>query len=220
MNTSLPDTGYRHPVRGTSEYAHFFGVDGKIPCAEASFLSLHLRGYMASPDSKTRAYTARYTEFYPLISSIVYSRIHDPETTHDLCQEIFLRYYTKFEEVENHRAWLIGTANFVVLEHYRKKKGTTVDIDGMEEILEEIRPAGTGETRIMIEEALENPDNFGSEKNRVLFDLIAIHDFTFKEAGRNLGISEPQARYRFNAVAVKLVAYFRKKGIRGMEELL
>lgn len=220
MNTSHRSPQRRLPERKTTGINPFLRVDENRPASLFCTKRFHTRGQMASPDAKTRDYTARYTDYYPLIASVVYSRIKDPETTHDLCQEIFLRYYTKFEEVENHRAWLLGTANFVLLEHYKKRKADHVDIEDVEESLEDAHPSAAGETKLILQEALSDPENFGDEKSRVLFDLIAVHDYTFTEAAKNLGITVPQARYRFNAVAGRIISYFRSRGIRGMEELL
>jgi RNA polymerase sigma factor (sigma-70 family) len=175
---------------------------------------------MALPDPKTKAYTQMYTDFYPLVSAVVFSRIRDKDATHDICQEIFIRYYQKFEEVENHRQWLMGTIKYVLLEFYRKSKGDSVDIDSVVNDVKMTFVNGFRDTRLMIEEALENIENFGDEKNRILFELIAVHGYSYREAGENLGITEHKARYWYNIVVEKLMDHFRKKGIHGLEELL
>ncbi|HEY1407167.1 MAG TPA: sigma-70 family RNA polymerase sigma factor [Spirochaetota bacterium] len=175
---------------------------------------------MALPDSKTKAFTEMYTDFYPLISNVVFSKLRDRDVTHDICQEVFIRYYMKFEEVDNHRRWLLNAVNYVLLEYYRKTKGDHIDINSIIDDVSMSFVNGFRDTRLMIEEALEEIENFGSEKNRILFNLIAIYNYTYKEAGENLGLSEHQARYWYNIVVDKLMAHFRKKGIHSMEELL
>jgi len=175
---------------------------------------------MPLPDAKTKEYTEMYTSFYPLISNVVFSKLRDFDATHDICQEVFLRYFEKFSEVENHRRWLLNTVNYVILEHYRKTKGNHVDIDSVIENVSLSFVNGFRDTRLMIEDALDNIDNFGSEKNRAIFELIAVHNYSYKEAGTNLGLTEHQTRYRYNMVVDRLMDHFKKRGIHGMEDLL
>src|SRR5512145_2910442 len=114
---------------------------------------------MALPDSKTKAYVERYTEFYPLISNVVFAKLRDRDTTHDICQEIFIRYYVKFDEVENHRRWLLNAVRYVLLEHYRKTNGSQVDIDSVSDDVSMSFVNGFRDTRLMIEEALDDIEN-------------------------------------------------------------
>lgn len=79
---------------------------------------------------------------------------------------------------------------------------------------------GFRDTRLMIQEALESEDNFADENDRVLFELVASYDFTYREAGEELGMSERQAKYRFGLAVRRMAEHFRKKGVEKLEDLL
>ena len=72
----------------------------------------------------------------------------------------------------------------------------------------------------MIEQALEDTGNFQDEKDKILFELISIDNFTYKEAGAQTGLTERQVRYRYNLTVERLVKYFQARGIKSLEDLL
>jgi RNA polymerase sigma factor (sigma-70 family) len=165
-------------------------------------------------------FTEAYNRYYASIFSVIYSRTRNADDTSDLCQEVFTRFFEKFETVENHRKWLFGTMRNVLLEYYRRKYGKDVDVDEVFNDISVTFVNGFRDTRLLIEEVLACGENYEDETDMILFDLIALYGFTYHEAGTQLGISQRQARYRYGIIVKRIVDLFRKKGIHSLEELL
>ncbi|MCP4132365.1 MAG: sigma-70 family RNA polymerase sigma factor [bacterium] len=171
-------------------------------------------------NKKVAQYTEIYNTMLPLVFRTVQTKVADLDEAGDICQEVFFRFYEKFEEVENHRKWLLGTTRYVVLEYYNRKTNKNVDINDFMQDINLTFVNGFKDTRIMIEEALEDMENFKNEEERTLFELIAVNNLTYKKAGKYLGISEGKVRYRYEVIQQKLLKYFNKKGINSLEDLL
>jgi len=169
---------------------------------------------------KTEHFTEAYSNYYALVFSSIYSRVGNPEEASDICQEVFIKFYEKLNEIENSRKWLLGALRLSVFEYYRRKGKKDSFIDAMFQDIGLSFVNGFRETRLIIEEAFEDVDTFRDEKEKVLFDLIAIHDYTYREAGRELGYSERQARYRYGLIVDRLTHCLRKQGIHRLEDLL
>ncbi|MBN1498447.1 MAG: sigma-70 family RNA polymerase sigma factor [Spirochaetes bacterium] len=170
--------------------------------------------------AKNRDFAETYSDLYPLVFSTIYSKVGSLDDAEDICQELFIKLYDKLDEVENRRKWLYGALKLEVMAYYRKRKAGTVDID---EIFDDAALAfvnGFRDTRIMISEAIEELDTISEPGDRVLFDLIAVRNFSYEEAGSQVGLSKRQVRYRYGLIVDRLVDYFKKKGINSLEELL
>jgi RNA polymerase sigma factor (sigma-70 family) len=175
---------------------------------------------MTQIDKRTRIFTEVYSDYYPLVYSIVYSKVGNVDDVKDICQEVFIRLYNKFEDVENPRKWLLATLRYVVLEYYRKKDYKEFDVNEVPNASSLSFINGFRDTRILIEDALEDMKNFKNEKEKILFDLIAIYNYTYRETGEYLGLTERQVRYKYGLIVKRLVQYFKKKGIKNLEDLL
>ncbi len=175
---------------------------------------------MALLEKKTGIFTDIYNDYYPLVYSVVNTKVNDSHEVKDICQEIFTRFYDKFEEIENPRKWLLGAMKYVVFEFYRRNKGNAVCMDELFEDMNLVFVNGFRDTRIMIQDALEDMDNYHDERERILFELIAIYGYTHKEAADALGYTVRQVRYRYGLVTQRLSEYFRKRGVKNMEDLL
>ncbi len=171
-------------------------------------------------DKKAGRFTEIYSDYYSLVYSTVFSKVSNEEDVEDLCQEIFSRFYEKFEQVENPRKWLLGTLRYVVLEYYRRKSGKEVNIEDVFNDINLTFVNGFRDSRLMIEEALENMSNYESEKDKLIFDLISIYHFTYREVGDQLGLTERQVRYKYSLTIKNLLDFFKKKGISHLEDLL
>jgi RNA polymerase sigma factor (sigma-70 family) len=177
---------------------------------------------MESPAARKPSFTDMYAEFFPMIYSMIYQKINDHDSTHDLCQELFMRFHGKYDEIENHRRWLLSSVKYIMLEYLRKKKrkDNEIDIETMMNDAAMTFVNGMRDTRIMIEEALDTLVFFGEETNRTLFDMVALHQYTYKETAAYLGMTERQVRYKYRIVVNSLMRHFKEKGIHGMEDLL
>ncbi|MCP4135849.1 MAG: sigma-70 family RNA polymerase sigma factor [bacterium] len=171
-------------------------------------------------NDKIEKFTEIYDKLFPLVYSIINKQVNNTEETRDLCQEIFTRLYEKFDEAENPRKWVLGTTRNVVFDFFKKKENKHVGIDYIMDDINLSFVNGMRDTRIMIEEALEDMGNFEEENDREIFELIAINNLTHKEVAKFLGINKWVVRYRYEQIQKKLTEYFKKKGIKSLEDLL
>jgi RNA polymerase sigma factor (sigma-70 family) len=176
--------------------------------------------YMFLPDKDTRLFIDSYNEYYSVVFSVAYSKIGDVDTAKDLTQEVFTRFFLKISGIENHRRWLLSALKFVILEHFKKNNTADVNIAGLDEDINASFVNGFRDSRIIIGEALENMSNFGDEKGKIVFDLVTVYNYTYKEVGTQLGMTERQVRYQYTRTVKNLVDYFKAKGIKGLEDLL
>jgi RNA polymerase sigma factor (sigma-70 family) len=170
--------------------------------------------------SRNREFAEAYNDLYPVLFGAIYSRVNSMDDAEDICQELFIKLYNKLSEVENKRKWLFGAMKYELMNYYKKKRPGDMDIN------EHFDDVGLGyvngfrDTRIMINDAIEDMDNFDNETDRALFDLVAVKNFTYEEAGAHLGLSKRQVRYRYGLIIDRLMDYFKKRGIQNIEELL
>ena len=159
-----------------------------------------------------------YERYYALIYSTAYAKLGDADDAMDAAQEVFIRFHGKLREVMEPRTWLYGTLRNVVFDMMKKKKPdlTVGEMDDMGVTYIN----GFRDTRLMIKEALESDANFIDENDRALFELVASYDFTYREAGEQLGMTERQAKYRFGLAVRRLADYFSERGIAKLEDLL
>jgi RNA polymerase sigma-70 factor (ECF subfamily) len=170
--------------------------------------------------AKNKKFAEAYNDLYPVVFSAVYSKVGSIDDAEDLCQDLFIKFYNKLDEIENHRKWLYGALKLEVMAFYRKKKPGAVDID---EVFNDVGLTfvnGFRDSRIMIQDAIENMDNYKDDTDRALFDLVAVRNFSYDEAGAQLGLSRRQVRYRYGLIVDRLVDYFRKRGINSLGDLL
>lgn len=161
-----------------------------------------------------------YSAYYAGIFSVIYSRVKVREDAEDICHELFITMYNKLDEIIEPKKWLLGSARYVILNYYRKKKMSVDNIDI--EDLENILPARTAasETEIILREALENNDNYHNEKERALFELVAINRFSYDQAGKQLGLTKRQVQYTYEKVSARIMDYLKKHGISQIGDIL
>ena len=172
---------------------------------------------MALIDRKTKLFTDVYNSYYSLIFCTIQSHVCNIDLTKDICQEVFSRFYEKFDEVKDPKNWLYGTARLVILEFLKKNSAETLAAPEAEEALS--RPDSETDTGRFIKEAID-ASTAGDQNGRILFELIAVHDFSYKAAAGHLGMTEHQSRYKYNLILKKVLCYFKEKGINSLEELL
>ncbi len=175
---------------------------------------------MSELSQKRNDFIDDYLNYYPVIYSAVYSRIDDSFEADDLCQEIFIIFYRKFDSIgnENKRRWLYATAKNVVLNYYKKKRALKVkDIDEAWNLgLSFVN--GFRDTRIILNEAMENIKCDDTE--RIILDLIAVHNFSYSSVSDIIGLNERQVRYKYDILIKKLYKQLHSLGIKDLEELL
>lgn len=161
-----------------------------------------------------------YDGLYSLIFSSIYSKINNFDEAEDLTQELFVRLYKKFNEVNDPKAWLFGAMRIILFDYFKEKGRKEDDIDG---IIDDQRMSVVNEfrdARIVIEEILSDSTSGISDSDRTIFELVAIHDYSFAEVSRHIGLSYRQVRYTFQTTARKLLDLLRMRGIAKLEDLL
>ena len=169
---------------------------------------------------KIRNYSKDFADFYPIIFSTVYGKINNKDEAEDICQEVFMVYFEKYNEVQKPRAWLIGTMFNVIKKYYNRKGKTDQDI---EDLLDDTKMSfinGFKDIRIMVQEAMTDLRNFDNEQDKALFELIAIHNVSYRKAAKIMGFTFEQVRYRYKQSTAKLTQYFKNRGIENLEDLL
>lgn len=179
-----------------------------------------MQNIMAFSDRAVKEYAAAFSRYYPLVYSSVYSKLGDRDETEDVCQEVFLRFFRKYGEISNHRSWLFGTLRLVLSEHFRKKRGDLADTEAEIEGVAASYVNGFRDTSILLQEAMDRLESGGDEDDRVIFDMVAVNNFTYGEAAKHLGMGEQQVRYRYERSVKRLLGYLREKGIQNLEDLL
>ena len=172
---------------------------------------------------KEKIFREIYSDYYPLVFNAVYSRINSIEDTEDICHELFIQYYNKFEEVNDSRKWLMGSVKYIIANYYRSKrtKGPdSTDIDAIENDINLSFENGARDVRIILHDALENEDNYETEHDRIVFELISFNNYTLEQTGKQLGLSVHQVRYRYDRTLRKILAYLKSKGISDIGDVL
>ena len=169
---------------------------------------------------KKNKFTEAYSDYYPVVFSTVYSKVNSFEDTQDICQDLFIRFYEKIDQIENYRHWLLAALRLEVLAWYRRRRPDLVDPEVLFDDISLSFVNGFRDTRIVIEEAIEKIEEIHGSRNLVLFELIAIRHFTYEETGRQLGINKRQVRYRYIEIMRWLKEHLKEQGVKHLEDLL
>ena len=172
---------------------------------------------------KEREFKKMYNDYYPLILNTLYSRVRNIEDAEDICHELFVSYYNKYDEIQDSRSWLFGAIKFCISNYYRKKKSAgaeSVDIDSIEDSIHLAYENGFRDTRIILHQAIENDGNYNDRTERALFNLIAINKYTYEHAAEHLGLTKRQAVYKYEQVSRRIVQYLKDRGISNIGDLL
>lgn len=173
--------------------------------------------------AKEKKFREVYSDYYPLVYRMLYKKSKTIEDAEDICHEIFVALYNRFEEVENYKSWLYGAVNFSVSSYYKRKSTRTadsVDIDDAAGSPELQFENGARDLRIILNEAIENDNNYKDEKQRLIFEMVALNKFTYEHTAKQLGISKRQAEYGYRQAVNSIIDDLKKKGISNIEDLL
>jgi RNA polymerase sigma factor (sigma-70 family) len=156
-----------------------------------------------------------YSDNYAVIMNLINKHIGNFHDSEEICQNLFIAMYNKFNEIDNHTHWLRGAVRFEVLTYYRKNNISKdfVSIDNLQEETIQVRNEKDSDLSIILKEAIERAENYENSQDRALFQLIAINKYTYAEAAAELGISRRQAEYAYGKIIQKIVAYLKSKGI-------
>jgi len=170
-----------------------------------------------------REFRALYSDHYPLVFNSVYSRIRNTQDAEDICHEIFVAFYKKFDEIMDHRRWLLGSIKYAISHFYRSKGLSDQEIADIDDAPNDPNLAfenGFRDARIIINEAIEDESNYSDRKERILFDLIAINRLTYGEAAKQLGLTRRQAEYKYGLVVRRILDHLAARGIYQAEDMI
>lgn len=172
----------------------------------------------AAKKAKREEYTLAFNKYYPLVFNIVLSKVGNEHDADDICQEIFLAFFEKFEEVENHRKWLFGTIRNIVIRHYEKKSKSDIDIENIMNDISFSYVNGFRDLRIMVNDAVNNVEL--DEEETMLIDYIAYNRYSYNNVSRIMGLTRKQVIYRYSRAVDRILRYLKEKGIHNIEDLL
>ncbi|HOO72560.1 MAG TPA: RNA polymerase sigma factor [Spirochaetota bacterium] len=173
---------------------------------------------MRADDRRLELFTGAYMEYYPMVLGRAMKKIGDRQAAEDICQEVFSIFYEKFDEVKDHRNWLLGTLKNVALRNFQEKGKDTADIEAHfdDEGLGYVN--GFRDTRILLREAMDHAGC--SAEDRALLDLVAVHGYSYSNAARVMGVTRRRAEYAYRRLVERIAGYLKTKGIDRLEELL
>ncbi len=177
---------------------------------------------MLSYENK-KEFRQAYLKYYPFVFSAVYSKTGNREDAEDICHEVFIRFMENFMKIQKRSGWLRKAVTFEIGNYYGKKAykvDDRADIDDYKNHSLHAVENCFQDTRMVIRDVIENEENFTSDIEMVLFELVSIYGFTLKEAAGYLKMTRWQAQYMYKKTTERILQALRKKGIKGLEDLL
>lgn len=158
--------------------------------------------------------------YYPVVFKKILSKTGDVHTAEDLAQEVFYRFLLNMAKVEDLyvRSWLFSVTRNVLYEYYRSEEKNLVDAVDMDEsgfdVPEDDRILDF-DVLMLLDQALAAVE---SERDRMVFTLIASRGFTYAEAGELLEMTPRQVKYRFHITIKHVLLYFTDMGLKSIDD--
>ncbi len=174
---------------------------------------------MSAVNQKHTEFTNNYSVYYSIVFGVIYSKIDDVDTAQDLSQEVFIRYYSRIEQVTETKRWLLSTVKNVLFEYYRSIKNMPEEL-AVEESEWDVSLSfmnGFRESRIIIDESISQIED---KIDKMLFDYISVQYYTYAEAASVTGLSSRQVKYRYGLTLKKVISHLNSRGIKQLEDLL
>jgi RNA polymerase sigma factor (sigma-70 family) len=179
-------------------------------------------GVMSAFETKN-GFRRAYTEYYPLVFSAAYMKTGNRQDAEDICHDVFFRFYNHFEEIEKHRGWLMKAVRFEITNYLSRKANRVSECADIDDFMDDTHLSfvnGFRDSRIIIQEVIQDEANFESEQEMLLFELIAVYDFSYREAGKYLNMTRWQAEYMYRKISDRIMNQLRKRGVKGIGDLL
>jgi RNA polymerase sigma factor (sigma-70 family) len=178
---------------------------------------------MIKDKKKRESFISAYEKYYPVIFHRIFKSIGIKEDVEDICHDVFIELYNKLEDVNEPIKWLMTVTRNQIALYYRKKNvksEDSIDLLNLEENKSISVTDSAKETRILLSQEIENADNYSDETDRILFELIAIFKYSYKEAALQLGLTRRQIVYRYKKIINKMIINLRSKGIINIKDIL
>ncbi len=172
---------------------------------------------------REREFRKAYQRYYPLIINKIFMKVGSVDDAEDICHELFISFYKKFDQVQDPGKWLFSSIRYEIMKYYKRKdakSGISVHIDDVENDPNLAFENGFRDIRIVINEAIGNDDNYNDERDRTIFKLVAVNNYTYVEAARQMGLSTRQVEYRYAQTVKRILSYLNDRGIANIGDLL
>ncbi|MBN2591229.1 MAG: RNA polymerase sigma factor [Sedimentisphaerales bacterium] len=129
------------------------------------------------------------TEYYPEIKKYIKRKIKSPDDVEDLTQQVFLDIYqskNRDKNIQNHKAFLYGTARTLVADYYRRKNKQTQLVKSHKKLADKIideKQRNYSQAKELIEE-IESIIAKMPKKAREASKLILIKNVSYEEAAQ------------------------------------
>jgi RNA polymerase sigma factor (sigma-70 family) len=153
-----------------------------------------------------------------MVFNAICTKVNSLDDAEDICQEVFIALFNHLDEIQNVRAWLYGTLKNMVLKYYKQKYSGDEDIENFMEDAALTFVNGFRDTRIVISETLNEVLSDDDERN--LFELVALHRYSYSETAALMGITKRKVDYKYNKIAAEITTALKAKGISQIEDLL
>ena len=157
-----------------------------------------------------------YDRYYKPIFVFIFKKVQDQDLTADICSMVFLKAMMNIKKYQFRglpfSAWLFRIASNEVNMHFRsKKKVVKVQVDerDVKVLMEEMEaPGNTSEEELQV--ALETLGELPPDQSE-LIDMRFFEKLSFAEMGKQLGITEDNAKVRTYRVVKKLKTMITSK---------
>jgi RNA polymerase sigma-70 factor (ECF subfamily) len=153
------------------------------------------------------AFGALYEHYIKPIYNFIYYKTHHKETAEDLVSQVFMKAYNHFASYEADKgpfsAWLYRIARNTVVDHYRAKKPTSIDIEDAWDLASEEDVLGDTHNRMLFAEVKKYFKELSSEQRDILTMRI-WEQLSYQEIAEALGKSEGSCKMVFSRTITKL----------------
>lgn len=158
-----------------------------------------------------------FLKAYELNSDALYRqcffKVHDSELARDIVQETFTRvwdYLAKGKEVLNMKAFLYKTLNNLIIDEYRKKKATSLDLMSEDGFDPEAPEGSSAHERFEGQKALEFIDKLPEPYKEAVF-LRYVNGLELKEISEVTGEAENTVSVHVHRGLNKLREMFKEQ---------
>ena len=148
----------------------------------------------------------------------IHRKISNYEDAEDICHEVFVNLYKKFDEITEYRAWLNKAINFAVsnyLRDHKPKHEISIDQTNIESFN---NTDENHDTKLIIEDIINSKDTM-NEKEYMIFDLVGYKKFSYTQAAKELGMSKRQVEYAYKQTCKRIMDSLKEKGIHTIGDI-
>lgn len=169
---------------------------------------------------KDKQFRKIYSDNYAVIFNMIRRRVDNLHDAEEICHDLFIAMYKKFDQIDDCGKWLRASVRFEVLNYIRAKKNQpNMSIDDVDETDIPSKVSSDRDLMIIVKEVISDVSNFDDEQQQIIFHLIAIYRYTYAEAATELGITRRQAEYGYGKAALKISEILKRDGITSEEVL-